>query len=64
MFPDVLMNDDNTPNPQSLVSISGLAESNLRDAEVGAIIQLERIGFGRIDYISQNQIIINMTEKN
>ncbi|MFQ5821081.1 MAG: glutamate--tRNA ligase [Candidatus Heimdallarchaeota archaeon] len=63
-FPDVLLLENNTPNPKSLVVKSGLAETNLQKAQIGEIIQLERIGFGRIDKIDKEKIVINMTEKN
>ncbi|MFX0195219.1 MAG: glutamate--tRNA ligase, partial [Candidatus Hodarchaeota archaeon] len=62
--PDVLLLENNTPNPNSLVIKSGLAEMSLQKAQIGDIIQLERIGFGRIDKIDNEKIVINMTEKN
>lgn len=63
-YPDVLLLENNTPNPNSLIAKRGLAELNLRNAQIGDIIQLERIGFGRIDKIDKEEIVINMTEKN
>ena len=63
LYPDVLLFDDGTPNPNSLVVQKGLAEENLYNGRVGDLIQLERIGFGRIDKIESDGIVVNMTEK-
>ncbi|UCE14036.1 MAG: glutamate--tRNA ligase, partial [Candidatus Heimdallarchaeota archaeon] len=49
-------------NPNSLRREKGYIEKAALKFQEGDLIQLERIGFGRIDSISQNEIIVNMTE--
>jgi len=63
LYPDVLLLEDESPNPNSLVVQNGLAEMNLYNSQVGDLVQLERIGFGRIDKIESDGIVVNMTEK-
>ena len=59
-IPDVLLRDGK-PNPTSLRIINGEGERELKNVEEGAIVQLERKGFG---FIAQNaeKVKINMTE--
>jgi glutamyl-tRNA synthetase len=59
-IPDVLLRDGK-PNPASLRIIHGKGERELENVEEGAIVQLERKGFG---FIAQNaeKVNINMTE--
>jgi glutamyl-tRNA synthetase len=59
-FPEVLLREGK-PNPESLRRVDGEGEPALERVEEGAIIQLERKGFG---FIAQNaeKVNINMTE--
>jgi glutamyl-tRNA synthetase len=43
--------------------LKGLAEKNLADESVGSLVQLERIGFGRIDDKHDNEIVVCFTSK-
>ena len=59
-FPGVLLKEGK-PNPESLQIVDGEGERALESVEEGAIIQLERKGFG---FLAQNaeKVNINMTE--
>jgi len=61
-FPDVLFKN-NCFNPESLVVKRGWSEKSLGTTRIGDIIQLERVGFGRIDLIRDEKIQINMCER-
>lgn len=49
-------------NPKSLIRKKGYIERSILEFQEGDLIQLERIGFGRIDRISDNEIEVNLTE--
>ncbi|MFX0169021.1 MAG: glutamate--tRNA ligase [Candidatus Hodarchaeota archaeon] len=49
------------PNPESLQVVDGKAESSIKDAQLGSIIQLERKGFGVV-VKNTEKVNINMTE--
>ncbi len=53
---------DGEINPDSLKSEKGYIERSALEFQEDDIIQLERIGFGRIDKITYNRIEINLTE--
>ncbi|MHA2369079.1 MAG: hypothetical protein ACXADX_09670, partial [Candidatus Hodarchaeales archaeon] len=61
-FPDVLFRNEQV-NPDSLIVRTGWAENSLQRAEIGEIVQLERLGLGRIDIKKDLSIHINMCEK-
>ncbi|MHA2231173.1 MAG: glutamate--tRNA ligase [Candidatus Hodarchaeales archaeon] len=61
-FPDVLFMKEHI-NPDSLIVRDGWAEKSLSSAKIGEIIQLERLGLGRIDAKTDQGIQINMCEK-
>ncbi|MHA2370836.1 MAG: glutamate--tRNA ligase [Candidatus Hodarchaeales archaeon] len=61
-FPDVLFRNEQV-NPDSLIVRTGWAEKSLQRAEIGEIVQLERLGLGRIDIKEDQSIHINMCEK-
>jgi hypothetical protein len=44
-------------------TIKGLGEPNLARLKPGALIQMERMGFGRIDKISQKEVVIFFAHK-
>ncbi|MFX1284114.1 MAG: glutamate--tRNA ligase [Promethearchaeota archaeon] len=50
-------------NPHSLVQRSGYIEKSVLEFNEADLIQLERIGFGRIEKITSNWIEINLTEE-
>lgn len=43
--------------------LTGLGEVNLRKLKPGALVQLERVGFGRIDSMKVNKAVIAFTHK-
>ena len=49
-------------NPDSLKQESGYIEKSALEFQEGDLIQLERIGFGRIEKITKNRIEVNLTE--
>ncbi|MFX0014412.1 MAG: glutamate--tRNA ligase [Promethearchaeota archaeon] len=53
---------DGKINPNSLTIKSGFIEKSVLEFQVGEIIQLERIGFGRIDKLTPNSVQLNLTE--
>ena len=40
-----------------------LGESNLRKLKHGTLVQLERVGFGRIDSVARNKVVIVLAHK-
>ena len=49
-------------NPNSLKRETGYIEKSVLEFQEGDLIQLERIGFGRIEKITHNRIEVNLTE--
>ncbi|MFW9996390.1 MAG: glutamate--tRNA ligase [Candidatus Odinarchaeota archaeon] len=48
-------------NPESLTIAKGFIEQSVLEFQVGDLLQLERIGYGRIDKLSTDLIEINLT---
>ncbi|MEM7815675.1 MAG: glutamate--tRNA ligase [Candidatus Aenigmatarchaeota archaeon] len=44
-------------------TIEGLGEPNLLKLKPGALIQMERIGFGKVDRVSKNEVVIFFAHK-
>ncbi|MHA2328672.1 MAG: hypothetical protein ACXACR_09135 [Candidatus Hodarchaeales archaeon] len=49
-------------NPDSLLMKKGLIEKSVEQFQEGDQVQLERIGLGIIEKITENKIEVNMTE--